>query len=226
MKKKTAVFLGISACLIFTAFQMYTPKPPVPTPFLPKTFCGVLGEHKIEVASEYFGTMPDYDGLTAWSATALKPNADCSSKFNRLEVHTNLINGKPTEPFGQNPYDVVITYAPNENNFAINARANEIASDNNNLLKEKDTIKNTYETTNNEINHFKRKITYLHDGYANKVFECVINSKGKALGCDLFYYDSGMNIGISGDFESLGNLDKVQSFANIFLKDVRMKEDR
>ena len=224
MKIKTAVLLGISAFLIFTVFQMHTPKPPVPRPSLPKTFCGMLGEEKIEVASEYFGTMPDYVGLTAWSATALKPNADCSSKFNRLEIHTNLTDGKPTVPFGENPSDVVITYTPNEN--ALNALANGITGDKNNFLKEKSTIKNTYETTKNEINHFKRKIIYLDDGHVNKVFECLIGSNGKPLDCDLFYYARGVNVAISGDFGSSINLDKAQVFANLFLNDLRMKEAR
>jgi hypothetical protein len=226
MKKKTAVLLGFSACLIFTALHMHSPKPSVPRPFLPKTFCGVLGEQKIEVPSEYFGTIPDYEGLTAWGANRLKVNEDCSSKFNHLEVNVNINGGKPSEPFGQNPFDIVITYNPDRKNYALAARANEISFDTNNELAEKTTEKKVYKTIKNEINHSKMKTIYLQNGQVVYILECLVNSLGKNLDCDLAYYNEGYNIGVTGDYESLRDFDSIRGFAKRYLDDKRIKEDK
>jgi hypothetical protein len=220
MKKKTAVLLGISACVIFTAFQMYTPKPPVPKPFLPKTFCGMLGDHKIEVASEYFGTMPDYEGLTAWSATVLKPNADCSSKFTRLDVHTNLISGNPSEPFGQKPFDVVLTIRAENPKSMRDGRISDISAEMKNKVTYKEIGNNVLETTKNEIGHFKRKIIFFNKGVKSEVLECTVNTGDKMLDCEILFYSEGYSISISGDYESLIDFAKVRIFTDNFIKNV------
>lgn len=223
MKKKTAVFLGISACLILTAFQMYTPKPPVPRPFLPKTFCGVLGGEKIEVASGYFGTIPDYEGITAWGANRLKVNEDCSSKFNRLEIHTNINSGKPSEPFGQRPFDVVIKYSQSNGFHRIIDRAREISEDQENQLVTDNSETKTYETKRNEIGHFSRKIIYLSGGQESHILDCAVNKSGMMVNCNLSYNSDRFDIDVFGEYDLLINTSKIKIFTNSFIDSVRIK---
>ena len=223
MKTKTAVFLGISACLIFTALHMYNKKPPVPKPFLPKSFCGILGEQKIEVASEYFGTIPDYQGSTAWAANRMKVNEDCSSKFNQLEVHTNISSGKPSEPFGQNLYDVVISYTPNNFKNTLNILAKTISDNTQYAVTDDGHGNKIYDSVKNEIGHFSRKIIYSTRGETTHILDCSANNSGRMLDCNLFYIADDLNIEISGEYESLIDFPIVQSFTSRFIEGVRIK---
>lgn len=223
MKNKIAVFLGISACLIFTAIHMHNPKPPVPKPFLPKTFCGVLGEQKIEVPSDYFGTVPDYHGINISAADRLKVKEDCSSKFNSLEVHTNIKSGLPSGPFGQYPFDIVVTYRPNKGNLSLIDRLNNISVNKNIALIKNYSDTSVYETVKDEINHTKIITIKTHDGRVDRIFECTVNSIGKNIGCELFYYYEGYDINITGDYDSLIDFENIRIFVKSFFNNILIK---
>ncbi|WP_274644897.1 hypothetical protein [Pseudomonas serbica] len=223
MKNKIAAFLGISACLIFTAIHMHNPKPPVRTPFLPKTFCGLLGEQKIEVPSEYFGTVPDYEEINISAADRLIVKEDCSSKLNSLEVHTNIKSGLPTGPFGQSPFDIVVTYRPSKVDLKLSDRLKNISTDKNIVLIDKNFDTSVYETVKDEINHTKRITIKTNEGKANRIVECTVNSTGKNLGCELFYYYEGYDINISGDYDSLIDFENMRIFVKSFLDKILLK---
>lgn len=223
MKTKTAVFLGISTCVIFTAFHIYTPKPPVPMPFLPKTFCGMLGDQKIQVSSKYFGTRPDYEGITAWGADRLKVNEDCTSKFNRLEIHANLSNGQPSEPYGQKPFDVVIEYRPSKEVYAITYLAKSAAENADNKLTDKNSDNTVYETEKNEIGHFLKTIVYSHGGQPSHILACVVKKTGKLTHCNLTYNSGKLDVKVSGDYESIIDFAIIETFTSNFISSVRIE---
>jgi hypothetical protein len=183
----------------------------------------MLGDQKIQVSSEYFGTRPDYEGITAWGADRLKVNEDCSSKFNRLEIHANLSSGQPSEPFGQRPFDVVITYTPNKENHAITDRAESISKNADYKLIHGNSDQNVYETAKNEIGHLSRKTIYLNAGQVTKILECEVKQSGRTKYCNLAYHFGGFDVDIAADYDSLINFNKIEYLASSFISNVNIK---
>jgi hypothetical protein len=183
----------------------------------------MLGDKKIQVSSEYFGTRPDYDGITAWGADRLKVNEDCSSKFNRLEIHANLSNGQPSEPFGQRPFDVVITYTPNKEDHTITDRAESTSKNADYKLTNGNSDQNVFETETNEIGHLSRKTIYLDAGQGTKILECEVKQSGSTKDCNLAYHFDGFDVDIAADYDLLINLNKIESFSSGFINNASIK---
>jgi hypothetical protein len=168
------------------------------------------------------GTKPDYEGTSPWEASKFKPNDDCSSKLNSLGVHTNIQNGKPTRPFSDNPFDIVLSFEPAPDDLFLERHAKRIGEDSRKTLVNTNQNELVYETKRNENGYFTKTIVSLKDGHPSEIFECGSNeSTTKDYSCKLYYYWDSYNVMVFGKHKTVNDFGKVRHFAEGFFSGVR-----
>lgn len=220
MKTKTAIFSGLAFCLLIAANHFSSKNTNSSSQSSPKTYCGMLGAQKVEFNGEYLGTKPDYEGTSSWEASKFKPNDDCSSRLNSLGVHTNIQNGKPTRPFSDNPFDIVISFEPALDDLFLERHAKTIGEDIRNTLVNTNQNEFVYETKMNENGYFTKKIVYFKEGRPSEIFECGFNTRTKKDICKLYYYWNAYHIMVFGEHETLNDFVKVRHFVEGFFSGV------
>jgi hypothetical protein len=208
--------IGVSFLLAFTVLQANA-----------GTYCGMLGDQKIELDSEYFSLMPDYEGTSPWEPTKFKPNEDCSSKLTLLSARTNINTGKPTKGSSEETFDIVIFYEPGKDNGFLSRYSASLGEDADFNLINDSADKKVYEKINvNSFNmrNVERNTVYLDDGKVTEILKCGFNTTTKRNWCDLHFYSETFNVKIFGNYESLHDFSKARKFAVEFINEARIKK--
>lgn len=220
MKTKTAIFCGLAICLLLSVNHFSSKNTNGSSQSTPKTYCGMLGSQKVEFNGEYLGTKPDYEGTSPWEASNFKPNEDCSSRLNSLDVHTNIQNSKPTRPFSDKPFDIVLSYRPAQDALFLERHAKAIGEDSRNTLVNTNQNELVYETKKNENDYFVKTVIYLNEGRPSEIFKCGFNTSTKKDSCKIYYYWNSYNIVVFGKHKTVNDFVKVRHFVEGFFSSV------
>ena len=190
-----------------------------------KTYCGILGDQKIELDSKYFAMKPDYEGYSPWEANDFEPNADCSSKLILLSARTNIDTGEPSRGASEKGSNIVIFYEPAKDNLFLNRYANSFERQKEFKLINNSAKKAVYEdisTNSFNMRNVARKTVYLDNGQVTEIFECGFNTTTKINSCTLFFYSEKYNVKIYGNYNSLKNFVKARNFSVEFINKARI----
>jgi hypothetical protein len=188
------------------------------------TYCGMLGDHKIELDSRYFAMKPDYEGTSAWESSNFQPKEDCTSKLTVLSVHTNINTGEPSKPFSEKAFDIILAIRPAKDNLYLKRSSETIDQNKLNILINDSLDKKVYETKKNEYGGFERKVVYLDSGHVTEIIECTFNVISKGNICELIFDADNYHVSIAGSYESVKDFDKARSFSMDFLKKSRINK--
>lgn len=210
------LLMSFSVAIMLTSFQASA-----------KTYCGMLGDQKIELDSAYFSIRPDYEGTSPWESTDFKPNKDCSSKLILLSVRTNINTGEPTNGPSEETFDIDIFYETSKDDLFLSRYSTLLSKDKDFSLINNSADKMVYEniTTNSfEMRNVKRSSIYLDNGKVTEIFECGFNTTTKRNWCDLYFYSGKYNVKIFGNYESLHDFIKARNFAVEFINKTRINK--
>ena len=221
MRVKTKFFIFLSIFLGFAATHASA-----------KTYCGMLGNIKVELDGSYFSMKPDYEGTSAWESNNFQPKEDCTSKLTLLSVHTNINTGEPSKAFSEKPFDIILAIVPAKDNLYLERMSQSIDQDKLHalipdelhVLINSTPEKKVYETKKNEFGGFKRKVVYLDNGQVTEILECTFNVITKRNICELIFDSEHYHVRTSGSYESVRDFAKARSFSVDFLKKVRINE--
>jgi hypothetical protein len=196
MKTPTCVHIALSLLLMLTVSQANA-----------KTYCGMLGNQKVELDSNYFSMKPDYEGTSAWESNNFEPKEDCSSKLMGSDK----------------PYDINIFYTPNKDDLYLSRSASSMDGNKDFSLTSDNPDRKVYTKNKTNQDYIERKIVYLDNNKVTEIFECGFNTTTKQHWCHLYFRSQNYNIKIYGSHEALSDFLKARNFSVEFLNKVSIK---